>query len=508
MSTILDQYGMPWKFAHAADTRRTRGPQFPTRTGDLDALIPAGDLATLRSLSNRLYTNLGVLKAAIDQKADYSVGEAYLPKYVGESDFEDGRGIAAFMRKMWFPRCDVRGGIYNWNRLLRLTSIAIDRDGDVFWLLVKGGDNYPRIQQIPAHRVGNAIDHGGKVTTGKFIGRKIVDGVIQTSEGRALAYRVLTGDDMNTFVDVDARDMIHVIDPTAARQSRGLPAFTHALEDMRAAIAATADERMRQGLVSRLHALIYNDSGGPDTDDPFISMNDTTRGGCSTVACEEMPGGVRYMRAGSGEKIEQMRHESPGDMWENFQDRMIRMAISGVKWSYSLVWKSSGQGTSERAEIVKARRAITGRQCDLDYAARRALAWAYSVFEEQGLVPLLDHPFSWEFSRPPRLTVDDGREAKIELEEWRAGLRNTSQITEARYGMTEQEFELSRAHEVARRKVLARQVSEEYTQSSGYEISVEDREMAMLTANEMAPQPQQEQPTKPKEDDDDEDSND
>ena len=123
-------------------------------------------------------------------------------------------------------------------------------------------------------------------------------------------------------------------------------------------------------------------------------------------------------------------------------------------------------------------------------AARRALAWAYSVFVQQKKVPQLDHPFAWGFSVPPRLSVDDGRESKMEVDEWRAGLRNTGEITEAR-GITEEEFELARAHSVARRKVIARQVSEEYTKSSGYEITVEDREMAMLTANEMAPAQQQ-----------------
>jgi capsid protein len=476
-STILDQYGNPWKFAHAADTRRTRGPQFPTRTGDFDALIPSSDLTTLRSLSNRLYTNMGIPRAAINQKADYAVGSAFLPKYTGPSDFDDGRQIAAFLQKSWFPRCDVRGGIYDWWKLLELSSIAIDRDGDVFWLLVRGSDGYPRIQQIPAHRVGNGGDYG-TVTSGKWKGRKIVDGVIQTGEGRALAYRILTGEDMRTPVDIDAQSVIHILDPTAARQSRGLPAFTHALEDLRACIASTADERIRQQIISRLHLTVFNDSGGPDTDDPFITMTQSTGDCQSLVTMEEIHGGIRYFKAGGNERMEQMKQDNPGDVWEAFQDRMIRMAIAGVGWSYSLVWKPAGQGTAERAEVLKARRAISRRQRDLAHAARRALAWAYSVFVEQGKVPLLDHPFAWEFSSPPRLSVDDGRESKMEIEEWRSGLRNLSEITEAR-GITEDEFYMIRAHSVAKRKVAARDIGKEY----GVEIT--PIEMAMTHPNEL-----------------------
>ena len=67
---------------------------------------------------------------------------------------------------------------------------------------------------------------------------------------------------------------------------------------------------------------------------------------------------------------------------------------------------------------------------------------------------------------------------------WRAGLRNTDEITESR-GLTEEEFYTKRAHSVALRKVIARQVSKDVSASSGFNIEVEDREMAMLTANEM-----------------------
>ena len=99
-------------------------------------------------------------------------------------------------------------------------------------------------------------------------------------------------------------------------------------------------------------------------------------------------------------------------------------------------------------------------------------------------MPLLDHPFAWTFSTPPRLSVDDGRESTMEVNEWRAGLRNTAEITEAR-GMTEEEFYTKRAYSIANRKVIAARVAEEISKASGYEIEIEDREMAMLTPNEV-----------------------
>ena len=484
---ILNEFGnpypTPYRHAHASDRNPTRGPVYPTRAEDIDRLITPTDLRVLRSLSSRLFTNLGICRDAILQKATYSIGQAWIPAYVGESDFSDGKQIATYMRKVWFPNCNVKGGVFGWQKTLELTSIAVDRDGDCFWLKIIGSDNFPRLQVVPAHRVGNGGD-SGTVSSGPYKGLKISDGVIAYKSGRPAAYRVLTGERGETWEDVAAENVIHIFNPDFSEQYRGQPAFTHAIEDMISMVASTSDERLRQMIVSRMHLTIYNETGGPDLDDPMVSMVDSGITGQSNFLAQSAPGGIVYMTAGAGEKIEQVKHESPGDMWENFQNRMTRTSLASV-WPYALVWQSTGQGTAERGEILKGRKYVTERQKMLTMPALQAFSWAYSVFQQNNRVPLLDHPLSWRFSIPPRLSVDDGRESKMEVEEWRAGLRNTDEITEAR-GITEEDFSRKRAWSIANRKIIARQVSEEASKTSGYEIVVDDREMAMLTPNEVS----------------------
>ena len=510
MLPILNEFGQPMRYerrlAHAATQRRDQGPTFSVLRGDIDDLIPTYDRHVLGSLSERLYVNFGVLKAVVNQRASFTVGNAFLPSYVGESDMDDGSSIAAFLRKYWFPSCSVEGGVIDWHVLLEVTSVMVDVYGDGFWLKVIGADGMPRIQIIPPHRVNSGLGvYGGEGTVqdGRFKGFKIRDGIIRYSSGRVAGYRIERR--LGEHEDYDANDVIHGFDVFFAKQGRGIPLFTHALEDFKVALASIDDERIRQMIVSRMHLTITNETGGADLDDARVAMSTPNQCGESFTA-KYIPGGIGYMRAGAGEKIEQVKHESPGPLYESFQDRLFKAGIVGADWVFSLVWNSPGQGTAERAEIMKARRAVVRRHRLLSFFARRATSWAYSVFQSQGRVPLLDHPLAWEFSRPPRLSVDDGRESKMEVDEWRAGLRNTYEITEAR-GLTENEFYEKRAYEVAHRKVIARRVSEEVSKASGYEITVEDREMAMLTPNEMATNqaiPLQEPPTP----DDDEDSDD
>jgi len=347
---ILNEFGQPFTFAHAADRSNRRGPQFAVRNDDIDRLIPSGDRKTLASLSNRLFMNMGVPKACVLQKADFSVGEAWLPAYLGP-DADKGKSAAKSMRELWMPQCDTRGGIFDWWKLLELSSVAIDRDGDCFWMMVVGEDKFPRIQLIPSHR---CYDRSSKtvVDEGPWKGYRLNDGIIYYRSGRPAAYRFNFGlENQEIFKDIPASDVIHLFDPTHCEQGRGLPAFTHALESLKMSLLSTEDERIRQQIVSRMHLTIFNENGQPDLDDPLTSLP-ASGSADPGMTSKAFPGGVYY--EAHGNKVEQMVHSNPGPIWDSFQDRIVRDAVISV-WSYS-VWKSTGQGTAERGEILKCRR--------------------------------------------------------------------------------------------------------------------------------------------------------
>ena len=483
---LLDQYGTPLRFAHAASRNRYRGPVFPRRNRGIDELIPEHDRGTLASLSRRLFTNMGVPRAAIVQKGTYSVGEAWLPKYEG-ADKEAGEAAEKWLRSSFLPVCDIRGGLHDWHCLLQLVSVAIDRDGDAFVVLTSenvNGVEFPRLQHLPGHLVQTKNDEK-EVQNGRYRGRPIRDGIIYDRRRRPVAYRVSRGEQPHEYIEIPARAVIHLYDPTYQEQGRGLPSFTHALEDLKHCLKSTEDERVRQAMLSSIGLIEHNELGGPDLNDPsqVLSADTTANEG---LAITDYDGGkIRYFEAGSGGKIEQIKHESPGQIWENFHDRMIRASLVGAGWSYSLVWKPAGQGTAERAEVERARRAITARQSLLWHLAMRATSYAVSYAIKAGQLPALDSPMAWTFSRPPRLTVDDGRELKSQMDAWRAGAVNMTEIVEGRGDTIEEHYD-RRAEEIALRE-KARIAAEER-----HGVSIDPREMAMLTPNE---QPQADEPS-------------
>lgn len=483
---ILNEFGQPysepWRFAHAADRSRARGPVYSVRNQSIDELIPAHDRRILVSLSQRLFVNDGVVKSAISQKASWSVGCAWLPDYLGTQDKEAGDQVESWFQNAWFPNCDVRGGVHDWHCTLEGVSKAVDRDGESFTLLTESADGgWPLIQTIPAYQIESKdcdrVERQDFVRSGPYEGARIHDGVIYTQKGRPLAYRRSTGPGELDYEDLPAASVIHLYDPQFAESGRGLPSFTHALDDLKHCLQSTEYERIRQLIISSIGLIEYNDTGGPNVLDPANSLGGGATGSAAFNFQAHHAGMIRHFQAGSGNKLEQIKHESPGDLWESFHDRMIRGALLGVGWIYSM-WKPVGQGTAERAEVERARRAISQRQRLLGYWAKRVAVYAYSHQATRGRLPVLRAPMSWSFTRPPRFTVDDGREAKAANEAYRLGRLNLRDLLETE-GKTLEEHYASRVDEIVKMK-LAIKAAED-----AHGVQIDEREMRMLTPNEV-----------------------
>lgn len=481
---IVDQFGqpytVPWSFAHAADRSGMRGPSYSVRDCSIDDLIPPHDRRTLVSISQRMFVNHGVVKGAISQKACWSVGSAWVPVYGGR-DKATGDRVEAWFQNVWFPNCDVRGGVHDWHCNLEAVSKAVDREGDSFTLLTKSRDGrFPLIQDIPAwmvqtkgaRRSGSAVFVDG----GPYSGARIHDGIIYTKEGRALAYRISRGDQDQEFEDLPASSVIHLHDPQFSESGRGLPSFTHALDDLKHCIQSTEYERIRQLIISSIGLIEYNETGGPNLLDPKNKLGSKQSSGVFSFESHNA-GTIRHFQAGSGNKLEQIKHESPGELWENFHDRMIRGALLGIGWPYSM-WKPVGQGTAERAEVERARRSIQHRQRLLSHWARRVVTYVYAYAAQRGDLPALRAPMSWSFTKPPRFTVDDGREAKAQNEAYRLGRLNLADLLETD-GKTLEEHYAARIDEIVKMKMAIREAEE------ANELEIDEREMRMLTANEV-----------------------
>lgn len=444
MTDILDQYGSParQRFALSVNRDRHRGlVVVQNNDRSIHELIPSGDRRALAYLSRKVVFNSGPAKECIRQKASWSVLDAWRPTY-GGPDQDAGEDAVAWLEEEWFPRMDFCGQIRDWRQWLETTSKAIDRDGEPFVLLTRREDGGHAVKFLPAYAV--RCDRDEKVKGGKWDGAKLRDGIGYDEFDRVLFYRVFS--DRDNFEDLPAASVVHDFERDFPEQLRGFPAFAANLDDILQGIESKKLEVLRQLLISNI--FLVNKGGAPprSTLPGYESATDTATN--ETIVKETVSPGIHYLK--SGQELESVLQTTPGDVWESFQDRLWREAIIGAGWSYSLCWKSSRQGTAERAEVVRARLAVRSRIATLTRLARRVLAWAMA----DPAAPRVSDLSAWSFSRPARLTVDDGREDRALLEAVKAGVASEADY-QAMQGRTREEHFRNRAMDVVRAREIA-----------------------------------------------------
>jgi len=490
---ILDQYGNAAALSPGFNRRPARGanlgggdrPSEAWNVKDVGKSVQKMDRRMMLSASKTLYLNSPILIGAIDQRGMYSVGNAWLPVYKGK-DKAFGDAARAWLTGEWYEICNIVGDSSDFISDLYLDSVSIDRDGEVFEYFTATPNGYPQIQVIPGHRIDAGGLPEGQLKTGRFSGSQFTheDGIIFWKDtGKPVAYSFCDAEGKHEKF-IDAAYIKHTFDKSWPEQKRGLPLFYHSLNGLRDILQSEEWERMNLLSMSSLNYTRETVSGGPDQEEPDYVAPD----GCGEMAVQYLSGGrIMYVQAGSGEKLTQHQNFRPGNPWHEFFDMQVRLALTGINWPSSMCWKNSGQGTAERNDIGKACRSVEDRQTLLTKVAKwrvtKALAWAMS----NGRLPKSSDWWNWSFTKPPKLTIDDGRTSKERLEKFKAGILNQTDLI-GEEGKSFEENLIERGEEIAAREM------NRIAMGKKYGIEIDPRYYLMLTPNEQAPQ--EEAPTK------------
>lgn len=426
-------FGFSYLIDAANPRERWKRPQEPQTIDAIAKEVNLCDWKNLVSDSRKLYSNFGVIKGVVTKKATWAIGRSWAPKFTGE-DKEWGAAAEKWLLSEWYPMADVRGGMFDFVTDLFLMSVAIDRDGEIFVLLTESSDGWPQMQLIPAHMIGCREHDDYIIEAGPYQGLRMMQGVIVNKSGRAVAYRVL-GYRPEDDRDYSARDLIQVYDPEWADQIRGLPAFTHAILDMRDQKTVQGYEKSLASLSATYALTVHNETGAADPNDPsnYLQkerMQSATGLDGPTITTQEIMGArVNYFQAGSGSKVELGKNDRPGPNWESFQNRLIRNACIGAGWPYELAWDYSALGGAMgRLLVGEGNRAVADRQDLIAPVARRVVGYAIAKAIKDGRIPPNDQWYAWRFTMPSRLTVDFGRDGNSEREDYKLGLKNMGDL--------------------------------------------------------------------------------
>lgn len=380
-----------------------------------------------------IYAGSGMVSGACDKRADLAVGWSWSPIYKGRN--EAFRAAAtSLISDRWVNVCDVRGGVYDWRLGLRLASVCMDRDGDVFAVktLVDGS---PRIQWLEAHRIGNPIGSAVGIDvvpntkgTEGYAGYQISAGVILDGYMRPVGYNLLPPTEgyygTSEWNILPADSVVQFIDPQWHSQARGIPSIVRAVLDWYDLGETREAEKIGTKARSSI-AIVERNSTGRAPAQPGLGGSRQLDQGIKSQVVDR--GLIKYIKS-TGD-ISAFESNKPGDAWQNFMEYVTRGAFAGMGLPYEFAWDSSKlNGTSVRAMVGQVQRSIEGRQAVIHSPALSLLRWTVAVYMNRGYLPFAEDWWNWDFSMPSKFSVDIGRDSQNRREDFSVGTRTLREI--------------------------------------------------------------------------------
>lgn len=433
-------------------------PYWRNFTQSFSKEVSIGEWRTVVSAARKLYWNVGVVNAAIDQKAMLTTGNgAFRPIFMG-ADREWGKRAEAKLLD-WFQIAYMDGS--SWWDALTLENISIDRDGDCLTVLTQNSAGYPLLQLVPWHQIGGRTPEE-RVADGRYAGARIENGVILNRAGRAIGFRIL-GEDENSDRDIPASSAMLSKDPREIGQVRGISSFAPAILDLRDLATLGDNIKAASKLASSLGLIIENQMGMQDPMESAFA-SDTIPQNAAGMRMETMQGGtIQYFTAGAGEKVTQIDATHPTEAQDRLQERLIKNALLGAGWPAEFCWSLEKMGgANARIILEQVNRITSDRHQYLSQQCKRRVAYAVARFIELGELPAYKGAdanqggaYNFRFTQAPQLTADSSYANSDAINAYRAGMRSMTDILSSGSKTLDQHLDEVQAEELNIRARMA-----------------------------------------------------
>ena len=380
----------------------------------------------LISKSRHFYENEPLFCGLIERMTSYVIGGGL--HVVPDSSDADFNAAAL---EYWREFCELPEFASDKN-FLNLQSIIIRAafvDGDVFVYKTFDERGSPKIQIIEGYRISDGFNAD----------RDKPDGVILDSLGRPVAYEYHPSDDETVSpVIVPASRLIRFSHDKRPNQYRGVPLAHAAIRTVHDIGDTLALEKQAVKHTSSIVGVAASASGEADE----VEYNPFSRQIPANSAEADKDAeraehyrkidGAEILYAAPGDRLELKSNDRPGPAWQGFMSFLIDSTCLSVGLVPSIVLGQKRGGVDTRACLATAQRIVEGWQNS--YIDSFQLVYEYVIEDGiiRGKIPsALDwHKTKWR--RPPKITVDAGREAQNEREDVKNGLMTLEEHYSAR----------------------------------------------------------------------------
>ena len=326
---------------------RTTKAGYVSFSSDEDTAVTQTGRENIRLECRDLRRNNAVVAGICERFADNVVGSGITPQAKTSNPEWNAKAEAFFGE--WAKIADYRQRLNLWD-IQRLIVQSRLTDGETGFVLVKNG----QLQPVEAERIRQP-DPGAA---------GIIDGVAVNANGIRTGYYIHNRDPQSgmftgkDFTLVPASDFKHCMRAIRFDQVRGIPELApvvNAIKDLGDYVDATLEKA--RGEAKRFYT-VENAAGAPTT------LADRLEAGAdgSTTLQKVESGEIHYLR--TGEKLNNVGSDTPGDNFDPFTERVLRMIGSalGLPYEFVLLDFSEGSFSSSRAALLQTYRTFQNWQ--------------------------------------------------------------------------------------------------------------------------------------------------
>lgn len=423
--------------------------QFSTRrawvnwgTLDTSKELTGSDRLTVLRKARKMYADVGLARRIVN-------GVANLVGYLKPQADSPDREFNRMAEELFYERA---GTAFVFDRAAKMDffqwQIALTR------LRIKDGDSLSVLSETKAGTANIIFYEAHQIATGTS--KTAVDGVFVDKFGRHISYNLIDVNEPDKSSNVTANDSIFYADFERPGQVRGISALAHALNNIQDQAEITAD--VKHGIKMANQVGLVRTMKGGNGPQGFASAVTTKTVGGSTINIEEMRQGGLVAQLMENEQLSVIHDGRPHPNQMVLLEWLVRDIAWGVGLSPEVLWDLAKQtGPSQRYLMAETQRWIEHEQARLKQACQRFYTYFIAKAIKAGELPSPPKNWWWaEWIPQADLTIDRGREGRLELEQYDAGMLTLNDIASKR-GRDWESVEMQRAREIVRRREIEKE---------------------------------------------------
>lgn len=440
-----------------------------------------------------LYRNDSVVSGIVTRFADNVVGHGIMPQ-AKTSDPEWNAQAESFFRE-WAKIADYRQRLTLWD-LQRMVVNARMLDGDMGFVLVNNG----QLQPIEGERIRQPQpDQGG-----------VIDGVEVNANGIKTGYFVhdrdpLTGMFTGTkWTRVPAENFKHVTNGFRFDQVRGVADLAPVVNNVKDLSEYITANLLKAKNEARRFYTVENEAGGP-TGLPRRYTEDDS-GNNQTIEKVQI-GEIHYLR--KGEKMQEIGNVTPGQMFDPFVEKILRMigASLGLPYEFVLLDFSQGSFSSSRAALMQTYRTFQNwQQWMISGFLQPVWNWRIAKAIKSGELPMapvdkrgVSEWYKVQWQTPEYEWIDPQAEAQARTLEISSGVSSLTQWARKK-GYDAEDMLKEKGTDIAHAVRIAAEINEEHGTAITWKDLITLGMPGQVPNGETSAKPQEKPPQKVKPD--------